>query len=212
MPYNYSTGFEKAKAAKAAYSRGALLKATSRESKSARKVELVDPSNNILDQLISDDVLPSLTLNSRIEMLDVSPIEVTYCEVAIEQHPIYLILDTGSSKSLASHEFLKKIRKKIDKLSIRNLIDVHGQRKYLLGVVESPLIVISKVEMPIDVEELGIEKELTEDSKLEKEQQVQIKKLLKKYKDLFAEGLTQLGRMKEEVYKIVMKEGAEPIK
>ncbi|KAF0484109.1 hypothetical protein F8M41_023092 [Gigaspora margarita] len=55
----------------------------------------------------------------RIETPDVSPIEVMYCEAAIEQHPIYLILDTGSSKSLASHEFLKKIGKEIDKPSIK---------------------------------------------------------------------------------------------
>ncbi|CAG8816538.1 784_t:CDS:2, partial [Gigaspora margarita] len=38
------------------------------------------------------------------------------------------------------------------KPSIRNLIDVHGQRKYLLGVVESLLIVIIKIEISINVE------------------------------------------------------------
>ncbi|CAG8708006.1 44712_t:CDS:2, partial [Gigaspora margarita] len=129
-----------------------LQKPTSRESESAGKEELVDPSNNILDQSILDDVPLPLILNSRTEMPDVLPIEVTYCEATIEQYPIYLILDTGSSKSLVFHEFLKKIGRAIDKPSIRNLIDIYRQRKYPLGVVENLPIVISKVTIPIDIE------------------------------------------------------------
>ncbi|KAF0465054.1 gag-pol fusion protein [Gigaspora margarita] len=88
----------------------------------------------------------------RIETSDVSPIEVTYCKATIEQHPIYLILDIGSSKSLVSYEFLKKIEKEIDKPSVRNLIDVHGQKKHPLGVVENLPIVVNKIKIPIDVE------------------------------------------------------------
>ncbi|CAG8801061.1 1612_t:CDS:2 [Gigaspora margarita] len=48
---------------------------TSHKSKSARKIELIDPLNSILDQPIHNDILLPLTLNSRIEILDVSPIE-----------------------------------------------------------------------------------------------------------------------------------------
>ncbi|CAG8743082.1 11514_t:CDS:2, partial [Gigaspora margarita] len=160
MPNNHTTSIEKAKATKAVYFRkgplssyslkrcylsheesateeiGELKKAisnmaqktTSREVKSARKIEKVDASDNVL------------------------PIEVAYCEAAVEQHPIYLILDTGFSKSLVSHKFLKKIRKEIDKPSIRTLIDVHKQRKYLLGVVENLLIIVNKIEILIDIE------------------------------------------------------------
>ncbi|CAG8837936.1 26998_t:CDS:2, partial [Gigaspora margarita] len=113
-----------------------------------------DHLNIILNQLLLSNLLIPLVLNSKIEMLDVSqpPIKVTYCEATIEQQPIYLILDTGSSKSLISYEFLKKIRKEIDKLSVRNLIDVHGQRKFPLGVVENLSIVVNKVKISIDVE------------------------------------------------------------
>ncbi|CAG8748809.1 14895_t:CDS:2 [Gigaspora margarita] len=83
------------------------IKATSCKSESAEKVELVDPSNNILDQPIPDVVLSALTLNSRIETPDVLSIEIMYCKAT--------------------------------------------EKKYPLEVVESLPIVISKVEIPIDV-------------------------------------------------------------
>ncbi|CAG8700761.1 4671_t:CDS:2, partial [Gigaspora margarita] len=44
-----------------------------------------------------------------------------------------------------------------------------------------------------------IEKGSTENSKLEKEQQIWMKELLKRNKDLFVEGLTQLGRIKKKL-------------
>ncbi|CAG8837938.1 44009_t:CDS:2, partial [Gigaspora margarita] len=237
---------------------GRRLETTSHEDESARKIEIIDLSDSILDQPIPNNVLPLLTLNNRIEMLDVSLIEITY--------------------------YKAKIRKEINKLSIRTLIDVHKQRKYLLGIVENLSIIVNKLEILIDVEvtkardytvivetdwldksyivqddkneppiveieneyisiedpnticwyekylnyeadscaiykelfkgmkmleylvddldkELGIKKGLTED-----------KELLKENKDLFAEGLTQLGRMKEEWHNIKLKEEAKPIK
>ncbi|KAF0483948.1 gag-pol fusion protein [Gigaspora margarita] len=132
-------------------------KATSHEGENAKKEKTIDPSNritSILDQPLPSNLPIPLVLNSKIKTPDVSqpPIEVIYCEATIEQQLIYLILDTGSSKSLISYEFLKKIRKEIDKPSVRNLIDVHGQRKYPLGVVENLPIIVNKVEIPIDVE------------------------------------------------------------
>ncbi|CAG8801902.1 7538_t:CDS:1, partial [Gigaspora margarita] len=45
-----------------------------------------------------------------------------------------------------------KIKKEIDKLSTRNLIDIHGQRKHPLGIVENLLIVVNKVKISIDIE------------------------------------------------------------
>ncbi|KAF0407572.1 hypothetical protein F8M41_008731 [Gigaspora margarita] len=59
------------------------------------------------------------------------------------------------------------------------------------------------------VKELGIEKVVAKVNKLEKEQQIQVEELIEKNKDLFAKGLTQLGRMKKEMHKIVMKEEAD---
>ncbi|CAG8801901.1 7537_t:CDS:2, partial [Gigaspora margarita] len=59
---------------------------------------------------------------------------------------------------------------------------------------------------------LEIEKVAAKVNKLEKEQQIQIEELIEKNKDLFAEGLIQLKRTKEEMHKIVMKEGAKSIK
>ncbi|CAG8796514.1 35709_t:CDS:2, partial [Gigaspora margarita] len=113
-----------------------------------------DHLNVILDQPLLSNLPIPLVLNSKIETPDASqsPIEVTYCKATIEQQPIYFILDTGSSKSLISYEFLKKIGKEIDKLLVRNLIDIYGQRKYPLEVVENLLIVVNKIEVPIDVE------------------------------------------------------------
>ncbi|CAG8820074.1 11188_t:CDS:2, partial [Gigaspora margarita] len=84
--------------------------------------------NIILNQPLLSNLPTPLVLNSKIETPD------------------------AFHKSLISYEFLKKIRKEIDKPSVRNLIDVHGQKKYPLGVVENLLIVVNKVEVPIDVE------------------------------------------------------------
>ncbi|CAG8784362.1 9565_t:CDS:2 [Gigaspora margarita] len=131
---------KKAKAAEAAYSGGGplslyLLKRSylSREGSANKEIgelkkaisdiaqKVIDPSNSILDQPIPDDVQPALTLNSKIETLDVSLIE--------------------------------KIRKKINKPSTRNLIDIHGQKKCPLGIVKNLPIVVNKVEIPIDVED-----------------------------------------------------------
>ncbi|CAG8843614.1 42210_t:CDS:2, partial [Gigaspora margarita] len=277
--------------------------ATSHKSESAEKVELVDPSNNILDQSIPDDVPLPLILNSRTKIPDVSPIEVMYCEATVKQYSIYLILNTGSSKSLVLYEFLKKIRRAIDKPSIRNLIDVYRQRKYPLGVVKNLLIVVSKVEIPIDVEvteakdytmkvgtdwlenenellimeikkkimsierkdvdierykeiegemlrgassvcwckkwlngeeescikceelfksietleclvdnldeELGISCGTKEYTNLDKNQQAKVEELMENNKFLFAEELTQLGRTKEKMHTITLKEGVD---
>ncbi|CAG8785842.1 38144_t:CDS:2, partial [Gigaspora margarita] len=179
------------------------MEATSCKGESAGKVELVDPLNNILDQPTPNEVLLALTLNSRIETLDVSSIEVIYCE---------------------------KIRKEINNLSIRNLIGIHGQRKYLLGEVESLPIVISKVKIPINIEvteakdytmivgidywdeELGISRKTKKYTSLDKNQQAKVEELMKNNKFLFAEGLTQSGRTKEEIHTITLKEEVEPVK
>ncbi|KAF0397553.1 hypothetical protein F8M41_009937 [Gigaspora margarita] len=60
--------------------------------------------------------------------------------------------------------------------------------------------------------ELGIEKVLTKVSQLEKEQQRQVEKLIEKNKGLFVEELIQLEKTQEEIHKIIIKKGAEPIK
>ncbi|CAG8686244.1 3008_t:CDS:2, partial [Dentiscutata heterogama] len=110
------------------------LKATSRKGEGADEISSVDSSSNSAQDAIQQ------------------PIEVIYCEAAVEQHPIYLILDTESSRSLVSHEFLKRIGKDINKPSTQNLVDVYGQRKHLLGVVEDLSIEINRIKIPIDVE------------------------------------------------------------
>ncbi|CAG8826071.1 30980_t:CDS:2 [Gigaspora margarita] len=128
-------------------------KATSHEGESAKKTKLVDPSSRIINQPLPDNLLPPLVLNS-LESLDIFQplIEVTYCKATVEQCSIYLILDTGSCKSLVSYDFLKKIKKNINKQSLQNLIDVHGQRRHPLGVVKNFLIKVNKIEIPINIE------------------------------------------------------------
>ncbi|CAG8808338.1 15990_t:CDS:2, partial [Gigaspora margarita] len=126
---------------------------TSHEGENAKSRQFMDPSDSILDQPLPNNLLLPLVLNSTIETPDVSklPIEVTYCKAVVEQHPIYLILNTGSSKSLVSYDFLKRIRKSIDKPSTRNLINVHRQRRHSLGIVENLPIEINKMTIPINV-------------------------------------------------------------
>ncbi|CAG8812275.1 17894_t:CDS:2 [Gigaspora margarita] len=75
--------------------------------------------------MIPNDVQLPLTLDSRIETLDISPIEVMYCEATLEQHSIYLKLDTRSSKYvkvtetkdyaiIVGTDWLRKVKRKID--------------------------------------------------------------------------------------------------
>ncbi|KAF0502354.1 hypothetical protein F8M41_019830 [Gigaspora margarita] len=61
-------------------------------------------------------------------------------------------------------------------------------------------------------EELGILAALDGINELETEQRIQVENLIKTNEEIFAKGLIQLGRTKEEMHKIVLKEEAEPIK
>ncbi|CAG8803434.1 20072_t:CDS:2 [Gigaspora margarita] len=194
MAHNYPTSFKKAKATETTYSRRVLLKATSHESKSARKVELVDSLNSLLDQLIPNNISLSLILNSRIEILNVLSIKITYCEAAIKQHSIYLILNMAK------------------KISVKSGRKPTNYREYESEEVEEERSYIVQEDEDKKKFQLEIEKGPTKDSKLKKEQQIQIEELLKKNKNIFAEGLTQLGRIKKEVHKIVIKEGVKSIK
>ncbi|KAF0462180.1 gag-pol fusion protein [Gigaspora margarita] len=309
-PTTIQQALKKPKATKAAYSRGAPLKATSCESESAGKVELVDPSNNILDQPITDNVPSALTLNSRKDTPDILPIEVNvlqrkYPLEVVESLPIVISkveipIDIEVTKAkdytiIVGTNWLGKVKEKID-LARRVLEYKWKNEKYQMPItcwkkitysLEKPIpldeknrvsseerheeengeeyeseeveekmsyiVQGDKDEVPIVEQgpnticwydkslshkadscaichelskemdtleclvddlnkELEIEKGSTEDSKLEKEQQIRIEELLKRNKDLFVKGLTQLERMKEEVHKIVIKKKAKPIK
>ncbi|CAG8837935.1 26997_t:CDS:1, partial [Gigaspora margarita] len=61
-------------------------------------------------------------------------------------------------------------------------------------------------------EKLGISWETQEYTNLEKSQQAKVEELMKNNKVLFAEGLTQLERTKEEIHSIILKEGVDPVK
>ncbi|CAG8851657.1 34515_t:CDS:1, partial [Gigaspora margarita] len=61
-------------------------------------------------------------------------------------------------------------------------------------------------------EELEILIALDGINELETEWRTQVEDLIKANEKIFAEGLTQLGRTKKEMYKIILKEEAKPIK
>ncbi|CAG8832278.1 16408_t:CDS:2, partial [Gigaspora margarita] len=202
-------------------------KATSRESKSAKKVELIDFSNNILDQPIPDNVPLSLTLNSRIETPDVSPIKVIYCEAAIKQHPIYLLLDIGLSKKVEEKRsyivqedenklHIVEIKKKTMSIEGKEVLYVSAKG---LNSEEKSCIKCKELFKGIETleclvdnlnEELGISHGTKEHTNLDKNQQAKVEELMKNNKFLFAEGLTQLERTKEEMHTIILKEEVKP--
>ena len=55
--------------------------------------------------------------------------DAVYCDAYVDNHPIYLIIDTGSTGSLISKGFLDKIGRTIQEPSKVNLVDVNGGKK-----------------------------------------------------------------------------------
>ena len=64
-------------------------------------------------------------------------VNTLYCDAYIDGHPIYLIVDTGSTGSLISKNFLDRLGRTIDTPSTVNMVDVNGGKKRSLGKVKN---------------------------------------------------------------------------
>ena len=78
--------------------------------------------------------------------------DAVYCDAYVENHPIYLIIDTGSTGSLITKGFLDKIGRKIQESSSVNMVDVNGGKKRSLGKIRNLPINIKGITIPVDVD------------------------------------------------------------
>ena len=79
-------------------------------------------------------------------------VNAVYCDAYIDNNPIYLIVDTGSTSSVISKSFLNSIERTIDEPSSINMVDINGGKKRSLGKVKNLPINIKGVTIPIDVD------------------------------------------------------------
>ena len=64
---------------------------------------------------------------------------------------IQLILDSGSSGSVISKQFLEKVGRKIDQFSHVNMIGINGEKRKALGEIRSLPIVVQKQLLPVNI-------------------------------------------------------------
>jgi hypothetical protein len=79
-------------------------------------------------------------------------VEALYCDATIDNHPIYLIVDTGSTSSVISKSFLDSLGRTIDEPSSINLVDINGGKKRSLGKVKDLPITLKGTTIPITVD------------------------------------------------------------
>src|SRR6266487_275793 len=64
---------------------------------------------------------------------------------------IQLILDSGSSRSVISKQFLEKVGRKVNQPSHINMIGINGEKRKALGEVKSLPIVVQQQLLPVNV-------------------------------------------------------------
>jgi len=74
-----------------------------------------------------------------------------YCTAQVDNQWIQLILDSGSSGSVITEQFIKKIGRKATRPSNVNMIGIHGDKKKAIGEIEQLPIKIQGVDVPINV-------------------------------------------------------------
>jgi len=75
-----------------------------------------------------------------------------WCEAKIGNAPIDLIIDTGASGCVVSHEFLKKWNIKIQRKSEVAMTDITGNVNHPLGAIDNFPITVDKITIPADVD------------------------------------------------------------
>ena len=75
-----------------------------------------------------------------------------WCEAKVGTVPIDLIIDTGASGCVASHDFLKKYGIKIQRKSNITMSDINGESKQPLGAIDEFPITLAGIVIPADVD------------------------------------------------------------
>ena len=83
---------------------------------------------------------------------DQKAVDAVYCDAYMDNTPIYLIVDTGSTSSVISKPFLDSIGRKIDEPSTINMMDINGGKKRSLGKVKNLPINIKGTYILIDMD------------------------------------------------------------
>ncbi|CAG8580003.1 26650_t:CDS:2, partial [Gigaspora margarita] len=95
-----------------------------------------------------------------------------------------------------------RVSEKLREINLKNM--KYGWKRMGIEILECLVDNLNK--------ELGIYKESKKFNELEKKQQIQMKELIEKNKDLFTKRSIQLGRIKKEMHRITLKEGTKLIK
>ena len=74
-----------------------------------------------------------------------------FCMAQVDGATVQLILDSGSSGSVISKQFLEKVGRKVDQSSHINMIGINGEKRRALGEIKSLPIVIQQQLLPINV-------------------------------------------------------------
>ena len=69
----------------------------------------------------------------------------------VDRATIQLILDSGSSGSVISKQFLEKVGRKVDQPSHINIIKINGEKRKALGEIKSLPIVVQKQLLPVNI-------------------------------------------------------------
>ena len=75
-----------------------------------------------------------------------------WCEAKIRTVLIDLIIETGASGCVVSHEFLKKHGIKIQRKSNITMSDINDESKQPLGAIDNFSITIARIVIPADVD------------------------------------------------------------
>ena len=75
-----------------------------------------------------------------------------WCEAKVGTVPIDLIIDTGASGCVASHDFLKRHGIKVQRKSNITMSDINGESKQPLGAIDNFPITIAGIVIPADVD------------------------------------------------------------
>ena len=79
-------------------------------------------------------------------------VDALYCDAYLDGQHFYLIVDTGSTGSLISKQFLDKLGRTIDTPSFVNMVNINNKKKRSLRKVKNLPINIKGTVIPIDVD------------------------------------------------------------
>ena len=96
--------------------------------------------------------MPTSNSSETSEPTEPKAVDAIYCDATIDDHPLYLIVDSGSTSSIISKPFLDILGRNIDEPSTINMVDINGGKKRSLGKVKDLPITIKGTTIPITVD------------------------------------------------------------